>query len=77
MEALWWIMVLGPVALGLTAVVAFALGHRRGSGPWRAEERQREIERRLTGREPTAPVNSEEPAVIRPSRFHGSKRWVP
>lgn len=61
--------------LGLFA--GYLWGHQRGSAPWREEQRQREIERRLLGR--TAPKHraTAEPAVIRSARVVGSKVWRP
>jgi hypothetical protein len=68
---LWLVVVIG--LLGMSA--AYAAGHRRGSKPWREEKRQREIERRLMGREDSGTTATAEPAAIRRSRMLGTHAW--
>lgn len=65
---------LAPLVVAAVAG-AYVLGHQRGSRPWREEQYQRAMERRLTGDESPEDVPASERAVIRAARIAGSKNW--
>ncbi len=71
------LLIIVGVTSQLVGLAAYLWGHADGSRPWREEQHQREIERRLLGKDSPSPTATGEPAVIRSARVAGSHSWSP
>lgn len=64
-------------AVGIVSLfLGYLWGHAAGSRPWREEQRDREIERRLLGREAPKHRATAPSAVVRAARVTSTKAWL-
>lgn len=73
---LFLLVVVPTLAVGF--LVGYVVCYYTADVPaWQEEQRQREIERRLTGKYSPKHRSTAEPAVISSARIVGSKAWRP